>query len=91
MDDEDRAHWGFPALVDLLDQYKPKFLVHGHVHMSYGHSIPREIDYNGTKIINAYERYTIEIPEGQYKLKDWNQVVYKTRLPRESSPLIMAK
>ena len=90
-DDEDRAHWGFPALVDLLDQYKPKFLVHGHVHMSYGHSIPREIDYNGTKVINAYERYTIEIPEGQYKLKDWNQVIYKTRLPREDNHLIIMK
>ena len=90
-DDEDKAHWGFPALVELLDKYKPKFLVHGHVHMSYGHSIPREIDYNGTKVINAYERYTIEIPEGQYKLKDWNQVIYKTRLPREDNHLIIMK
>lgn len=90
-DDEDKAHWGFPALVELMDRYKPKFLVHGHVHMSYGHSIPREIDYNGTRVINAYERYTIEIPEGQYKLKDWNQVIYKTRLPREDNHLIIMK
>lgn len=88
-DDEDRAHWGFPALVDLLDKYKPKFLVHGHVHMSYGHNIPREIDYNGTKVINAYERYTIEIPEGTYKTRDWNQVIYKTRLPREETTLVI--
>ena len=88
-DDEDKAHWGFPALVDLMDQYKPKFLVHGHVHMSYGHHVPREIDYNGTKIINAYERYTIEIPEGSYKLRDWKQVIYKTRLPREQNVMIL--
>ena len=88
-DDEDRAHWGFPALVDLMDRYKPKFLVHGHVHMSYGHHVPREIDYNGTKIINAYERYTIEIPEGSYKLRDWNQVIYKTRLPRGEVTMVL--
>ena len=88
-DDEDKAHWGFPALVDLMDKYKPKFLVHGHVHMSYGHHVPRELDYNGTRIINAYERYTIEIPEGNYKLRDWNQVIYKTRLPREEAGLVL--
>ena len=57
--------------------------------MSYGHNIPREIDYNGSKIINAYERYTIEIPEGQYKLKDWNQVVYKTRLPKQQTGITL--
>ena len=88
-DDEDKAHWGFPALVDLMDRYKPKFLVHGHVHMSYGHHVPREIDYNGTKIINAYERYTLEIPEGSYKLRDWNQVIYKTRLPRDEVTTVL--
>ena len=72
-----------------MDKYKPKFLVHGHVHMSYGHHIPREIDYNGTKVINAYERHTIEIPEGNYKLRDWNQVVYKTRIPREEPTMVL--
>ncbi len=82
-DDEDRAHWGFPAFVELLDKYHPAYLVHGHVHMSYGHNIPREIDYNGTKVINAYERYTFEIPEGEYKMKDYRQVVYKTKLKQE--------
>ena len=90
-DGEDRAHQGFECFLELMDTYRPKYLLHGHVHMSYGHSIPREIDYNGTKIINAYERYTIEIPEGQYKLKDWNQVIYKTRLPREDNHLIIMK
>jgi len=83
-DAEDRAHWGFAALRELIDKFKPKYLVHGHVHMSYGYNIPREIDYNGTKVINAYERYTIEIPEGRYKLKDWNQVIYKTRVKNDN-------
>ena len=77
-DAEDRAHWGFESLRELIDKYHPKYLVHGHVHMSYDHKTPREMEYNGTKIINAYERYTIEIPEGEVKVRDLNQVIYKT-------------
>lgn len=52
------AHRGFKAFVDLLDTYQPKYMVHGHVHLNYGVNIPRIIDYNHTKIINAYERYS---------------------------------
>ena len=78
-DSDDPAHWGFKALRELIDKYKPAYLLHGHVHMSYGHDIPREIDYNGTKVINAYERYTIEIPDRQFPLKQFGQVIYKTK------------
>ena len=78
-DAEDRAHWGFTCFREFLDKYKPAFLVHGHVHISYGHNIPREIDYNGSKVINAFERYIIEIPDREFKLEDYGQVIYKTR------------
>ena len=78
-DAEDTAHWGFACLRRLLDKYHPLCLVHGHVHMNYGHNIPREIDYNGTKVINAYERYSFEIPDREFPLKDYGQVIYKTR------------
>ena len=78
-DGDDPAHWGFPSLRALLDKYRPTCLVHGHVHMNYGHNIPREIDYNGTRVINAYERYSFEIPDREFRLKDYGQVIYKTR------------
>ena len=90
-DAEDRAHWGFEALRELIDKYRPKYLVHGHVHMSYDHKIPREMDHNGTKIINAYERYTIEIPEGEYKLRHWNQVIYKTKQKKDELPTMVIR
>ena len=86
-DAEDRAHWGFTCFRDFLDRYHPRFHVHGHVHISYGHNIPREIDYNGTRVINAYERYVIEIPEGTVKVRDRNQVIYKTRKPENNNYL----
>ena len=60
-DAEDYAHRGSEALRELLDKYHPRYLVHGHVHLSYDHKITREIDYNGTTIVNAYERYAIDV------------------------------
>jgi Icc-related predicted phosphoesterase len=60
-DGEDYAHRGCEAFVELLDKYKPRYLIHGHVHLSYGHEIPREMTYNDTRIINAYERYAIDV------------------------------
>ena len=82
-DDKDIAHWGFAAFRDLIDKYRPSCLVHGHVHMSYGHHVPRELDYNGTRVINAYERYTVEIPDRDVRVRDLNQVIYKTRHKEE--------
>ena len=78
-DDEDMAHWGFEALRILLDKHHPRFLVHGHVHMTYGQNTLREIEYNGTTVVNAYERYIIEIPDRPYALRDHGQVIYKSR------------
>lgn len=78
-DAEDPAHWGFAALKELLDTYHPAYLIHGHVHMSYGHDIPRVIQYGDTKIINAYERYTLTIPQRQTPVKELGQVIYKTK------------
>ena len=79
-DAQDPAHWGFECFRTLIDKYHPQYLIHGHVHISYGHDIPREIEYNGTRIINAYERYTIESPDRPVPVKELNQVIYKTRL-----------
>ena len=60
-DDEDPAHKGFECLKALLDKYKPKYLVHGHVHPNYGEGHPPVLHYGETTIINAYERYVLDI------------------------------
>lgn len=60
-DQEDLPHRGFKVFVKLLDQYNPKFMIHGHVHPEYGIGFKRERQYNNTKIINAHKRHIIEI------------------------------
>ena len=78
-DGEDNAHRGFESLLKLIDKYHPTYLLHGHVHANYDSRFIRERDYHGTKVINVGERYTLEVPEGKYKPKDYFQVKYKTR------------
>ncbi len=60
-DGEDHAHRGFACLLRLMDQYHPQYLVHGHVHTTYHAERPRVIRRGDTTIINAYERYVLEI------------------------------
>lgn len=60
-DMDDPAHRGFESFFPFLDRYKPAWLVHGHIHMNYGRDIPRVLEYGGTKVINAWERWVLEI------------------------------
>ncbi len=79
-DMDDIAHRGFDCFNDLLNQYHPKYMLHGHVHLNYGVSINREqLHPSGTKIINGYGKTIIEIAENEYpeegktgnKIYDW--------------------
>lgn len=56
-DADDYAHRGFEAFLPMLERWKPKALVHGHIHLAYG--IPRERVLGDTHIINAYMRCTV--------------------------------
>ena len=60
-DGDDLPHKGFQAFRDLLDKYKPKYFLHGHVHLTYNWQQQRICTYNDTTtVINAYERYLFE-------------------------------
>ena len=61
-DGEDRAHQGFESFLELMDTYRPRYLLHGHVHLSYGRDRTREREYHDTKVINVCEKYVLEIP-----------------------------
>ena len=82
-DEDDPAHQGFEALLELMELYKPKYLLHGHVHLRYnaytGQKPQREHDYKGTKVINVSERYTLEIEDVPFDLKDTGQIIWKTK------------
>lgn len=58
-DGEDRCHQGFSVFQELLEQYQPKYFIHGHVHMNYGKK-PRVSVFGNTVVINAYEKFEFE-------------------------------
>ncbi|MCR4840252.1 MAG: metallophosphoesterase [Lachnospiraceae bacterium] len=60
-DGEDLPHRGFECFNKLIDKYKPKYFLHGHVHMNYGRSHPRECMKGETKVINGYISHVIDI------------------------------
>ena len=62
-DSEDPAHMGFECLLELIDTYQPKYLLHGHVHARYGMHLQREREYHGTKVINVCEKFVLDIPK----------------------------
>jgi len=71
-DSDDLPHRGFEVFQKLLNRFKPKYLFHGHVHLNYGHDIPRIVRYRDTELINGYERYVIDLPDYDkwgYKIK----------------------
>ena len=59
-DGDDHAHQGYQTFLGLLDKYQPKYMVHGHMHLQYDHSLHRTMQYNNTQIINAYEKHSWE-------------------------------
>ncbi len=62
-DAEDFAHRGFEAFRPLLERWKPRYLIHGHVHARYGQDIPRSLSYGDTIVLNALGRYVLEIDD----------------------------
>ncbi len=59
-DGDDGPHEGFEAFVDLLEKYKPKCFIHGHVHMTYSRSHKRESIYKDTRVINGFEKHIFD-------------------------------
>lgn len=59
-DRDSLPHRGFEAFLPLLDQWKPRYMIHGHVHQRYG-NWERVRHYGDTCIINACGKYYLEL------------------------------
>ena len=60
-DFETLPHRGFECFVELLDRYRPRLFLHGHIHRNYGAEIPRRTQRGETEIVNAYEYTVVEL------------------------------
>ena len=58
-DREDLCHRGFEAFLWFMRVFKPRYLIHGHIHL-YDYSEVRSTEYKKTRVINAYSHYIID-------------------------------
>ena len=61
-DKPDRCHTGFVSFRTFMDRFRPRYLIHGHVHV-YHPNEPIESIYGATQVINTYGYRTLEIDE----------------------------
>jgi Icc-related predicted phosphoesterase len=59
-DKNDKCHWGFKTYLWFMKTFKPKYLVHGHIHL-YDLSAVRCTKWEKTTVINAYGHYVIDL------------------------------
>ncbi len=60
----DRPHRGFESFLRLMDWFAPRYLIHGHIHRSYGFSNVAETRYKRAMVLNTagYRLLTIGSP-----------------------------
>lgn len=58
---DDPCHKGFHAFRHLLTKYRPRLLLHGHIHAHFNDDAEREQRFGATRVINCYGYHTIEI------------------------------
>jgi len=61
-DKEDNCHLGFKCFLWFMRVFKPRYLVHGHIHL-YDLSEVRTTKYCDTMVINAYSHYLLDAGE----------------------------
>ena len=59
-DKNDKCHWGFKTYLWFMRVFKPRYLVHGHIHL-YDLCDIRCTKWEKTTIINAYSHYVINL------------------------------
>jgi len=62
-DREDFAHRGFIVMRWFLKHFRPRFQLHGHIHL-YDRSIPNAIHFHETEVINVYPYQKLDLEIG---------------------------
>ena len=55
------AHRGFECFNTILEEWKPRYFVHGHIHSSYGAFLPQRTERGATTVLNACGHVEFEI------------------------------
>lgn len=62
-DRDDPCHLGFRSFLWFMRKFKPKYLIHGHVHL-YDINATRATKYGDTMVLNAYDHIVLDLERG---------------------------
>ena len=65
-DKTDPCHTGFKCYLWFLKKFRPKYMIHGHIHL-YDYHDERVTPFESTIIINAFSHYILELPDPKAK------------------------
>ncbi|MBN2508705.1 MAG: metallophosphoesterase [Spirochaetales bacterium] len=74
-DKEDACHRGFKVFLKFMDIFKPRYLIHGHIHL-YDLNAKRSTRYRETIVINAYDHCIIDTEERKEMDEYVNQLAH---------------
>ena len=63
-DEADRPHWGFETFRSFLRTFRPRYHLHGHIHMYDKRTITRT-RFHETEVLNAYPFRELTVVSGQ--------------------------
>lgn len=61
-DKEDPCHIGFESMLWFMRRFRPRYLLHGHIHL-YDLNAQRRTRFGDTEVINVYDHYVLEWSE----------------------------
>ena len=62
-DRDDPCHQGFKSFLWFMRVFKPRYLIHGHVHL-YDINAERQTRYRDTTVLNAYDHIVVDREHG---------------------------
>ena len=60
-DGQDLCHRGFACFRWLIRKYRPRFFLHGHIHVQFQNEAERISLIDGTRVINTYGYHVLDI------------------------------
>lgn len=60
-DAEDRCHRGFKSYSKLINRFKPRFFIHGHIHTRFENDAQRVTRVGRTDVVNAVGSFLLEV------------------------------
>ena len=62
-DEKDRAHQGFESFLTFMHWFKPRYLLHGHIHL-YRSNVVTVTRFEETEVINVYPFKVLDLEPG---------------------------